>query len=66
MKATKAFYKTSQYIAEYENFIEESQEFIRANKGNAKEKEKVQALKEEVKFKKQLLVPLYAIRNAFY
>lgn len=63
---TKAFYVVSNMIAEHENFIEESQAFIFANKGNQKFKDEVKELKVKVQEHREKLKPLYKIRNAFY
>lgn len=55
-------------ISEHENFIEESLEFIFANKGDQKLKEEIKELKIKIKIKehRDKLKPLYRIRNAFY
>ncbi len=66
MDNTKVFYIVSSMISEHENFIEESQEFIFANKGDQKLKEEIKELKIKIKEHRDKLKPLYRIRNAFY
>ena len=66
MKATKAFHVVGCMIADHENFIIDSQEFIAKNKGNSKLQSEVKEMKAKMLEHQKMVKPLYRIRNAFY